>query len=64
MLFFSVVPLPPGKNPFAVQIIIYETDCLCGLVVSVPGYRSRGLRFDSPALPDFLRSSGSGTGST
>jgi hypothetical protein len=29
---------------------------LCGLVVRVPGYRSRG--------PDFLRSSGSGTGST
>jgi hypothetical protein len=31
-------------------------DRLCGLVVRVPGYRS--------ALPDFLRSSGSGTGST
>jgi hypothetical protein len=32
-------------------------------VVRVPGYRSRGpVRF--PALPDFLRSSGSGTGPT
>jgi hypothetical protein len=31
-------------------------DRLCGLVVRVPGYRSRG--------PGFLRSSGSGTGST
>jgi hypothetical protein len=36
---------------------------LCGLVTRDPGYRSRGpVRF--PALPDFLRSSGSGTGST
>jgi hypothetical protein len=35
-------------------------DRLCGLMVRVPGYRSR-VRF--PALPDFL-SSGSGTGST
>jgi hypothetical protein len=40
-------------------------DRLCGLVVGVPGYRSRGLgsiRF--PALPDFLRSSEFGTRST
>jgi hypothetical protein len=37
------------------------TDRLCSLVVRVPGYRSR-VRF--PALPNFLRSSGSGTGST
>jgi hypothetical protein len=36
-------------------------DRLCGLVVRVPDYRSR-VRF--PALPDFLRSSGSGRGST
>jgi hypothetical protein len=41
---------------------LYELcDRHCGLVVRVPGYRVR-LRF--PALPDFLRSSGSGTGST
>jgi hypothetical protein len=33
------------------------TDRLCGLVVRVSGYRF-------PALPDFLSSSGSGTGST
>jgi hypothetical protein len=32
-----------------------------GLVVTVPGYRFRA-RF--PALPDFLRNSGSGTGFT
>jgi hypothetical protein len=32
---------------------------LYGLVVRVPGYRSR-----HPGLPDFLRSGGSGTGST
>ena len=36
---------------------------LCGLVVRVSGYRYRGLGFDS-RLPDFLSSSGSGTGST
>jgi hypothetical protein len=34
-------------------------DRLCGLVVRVPGYRSR-----FPVLPDFLRSSETGTGST
>jgi hypothetical protein len=33
-------------------------DRLCGLVIRVPDYRSRG------PLPDFVRSSGSGTGST
>ena len=36
---------------------------LCGLAVRVSGYRYRGLGFDS-RLPDFLSSSGSGTGST
>ena len=35
-------------------------DRLCGLVVRVSGYRYRGPGF----LPDFLSSSGSGTGST
>jgi hypothetical protein len=35
-----------------------------GLVVRVSGYRSRGPGFDSRLLPDFLRSRGSGTGST
>jgi hypothetical protein len=37
---------------------ISQCDRLCGVVVRVPGYRSRG------PVPDFLRSSGSGTGST
>jgi hypothetical protein len=37
---------------------------LCGLVVRVPGYRFRDSGFDSLAVPDFLRSDGSGTGST
>jgi hypothetical protein len=44
---------------FTISLIIF--DCLCGLVARVPGYRPR-VRF--PALPDFLRSSGSGAGST
>jgi hypothetical protein len=34
-------------------------DRLCGLVVRVPGYRSRGPRFRFPVLPDFLKRSGS-----
>jgi hypothetical protein len=38
-------------------------DRFCGLAVGVPGYRSEvWVRF--PALPDFLRRSGSGTEST
>jgi hypothetical protein len=39
-------------------------DRLCGLVVRVPGYRFSRSRVPFPSLPDFLRSSGSGTGST
>jgi hypothetical protein len=44
-------------------LIFQDKGCnfLCGLVVRVSGYRSR-VRF--PTLPDFLRSSGSGTGCT
>ena len=42
-------------------IYIYIHDRLCGLVVTVQIQRSR---VRSPALPDFLSSSGSGTGST
>jgi hypothetical protein len=38
-----------------------KVDRLCGLVVRVLGPEAR-VRF--PALPDFLRSSGSGTGPT
>jgi hypothetical protein len=47
------------------QTFVHESemyDCLCGLVVRVPGYRSE-VRLRFPTLPDFLRSSGSGTGS-
>jgi len=46
----------------AMILVDYMTkfDRLCGLVVRVSGYRYRGPGFD----PDFLSSSGSGTGST
>jgi hypothetical protein len=47
---------------YKIHMDVY-VDCLCGLVDRVSGYRSRGLG-SIPALPDFLRSSGSGTGST
>jgi hypothetical protein len=39
-------------------------DLLCGLVVLVPGCISPMSRVLLPALPDFLRSNGSGTGPT
>jgi hypothetical protein len=31
-----------------------NNDCLCGLVVRVPGYRSRGPEFDSRRYQNFL----------
>jgi hypothetical protein len=52
-LAFSCNVIPVGPH----------IDRLCGLVVRVPGYRSRG-RVQFPAIQDFPRSSWSGTGST
>jgi hypothetical protein len=55
--------------PFITNLILRQdinvklANRLCGLVVRVPGYRSE-VRVRFPALPDFLKSSGSGTGST
>jgi len=46
-----------------IYVYVYR-DRLCDLVVRVSGYRYRGRGFDPQALPDFLSSSGSGTGST
>jgi hypothetical protein len=43
--------------------VLVPNDCLCGLVVGVPGYRYRGPG-SIPGATVFLRSSGSGTGST
>jgi hypothetical protein len=45
------------------RIMRMKKDRLCGLVVRVPGYRSRD-PISISALPDFLRSSGSGMEST
>jgi hypothetical protein len=42
---------------------LFYHDRLCGLVVRVSGFRSRGLG-SIPGATRFLRSSGSGTGST
>jgi hypothetical protein len=49
-----------------IQVSIPLRDRLCGLVVRVPVYRSKGpeVRVRFPALPNFLRSTGSGTGAT
>jgi hypothetical protein len=54
----------PKLSLHSFQIKQYTLHCgLCSLVIRIPGCRSRGPgRFT--ALPDFLRSSGSGTGST
>jgi hypothetical protein len=43
---------------------VYSRERLCGLVVRVPGYRSRCPRIRFPALPGFVGSSGSRTGPT
>jgi hypothetical protein len=43
---------------------VVKHDRRCGLVVRLPGCRPKSPEFDSPALPDFLSSSGSGTEST
>jgi hypothetical protein len=47
VLCLIVVPLPPGRNPFAGLIIITTTIIiinygLCSSVVRVPGYRLKG----------------------
>jgi hypothetical protein len=36
-----------GKNIIHIEIFVEFSDRLCGLVVRVSGYRSRGPRFDS-----------------
>jgi hypothetical protein len=52
------------KRKRFVQPPVCCPDRLCGLLVRVPAYSGRNPGFDSPALPDFLSSCGSGTGST
>jgi hypothetical protein len=56
--------IPKATHEKSEYIILFNfSDRLCGLVVRVSGYIQRSwVRF--PALPDFLSSSGSGTGST
>jgi hypothetical protein len=43
VLCLLVVQLPPGKTPFEAKVINNKSFCrLCGLMVRVPGYGSRG----------------------
>jgi hypothetical protein len=49
---------------FLLDALALLRDRFCGLVVRVPGYRSRGPGSIPGNITDFLRSSGSGTGST
>jgi hypothetical protein len=44
-------------------LLLLFDDLLYGLVLRVPGYRSRGPG-SIPTIPDFLRSNGPETGST
>jgi hypothetical protein len=60
VLCLIVVPLPPGKTPFAVQLN-HKIIIIIIIIIIIPPLWSSG---QFPALPDFLRSSGSGTGST
>jgi hypothetical protein len=65
---FSICTFPQRYTNERVTVIIQKVkvslDRLCGLVVEVPGYRSRGPGSISGATRFFLRSRGSGTGST
>jgi hypothetical protein len=75
--FQFTVPLPPCKiSPHLIlqfNEMCFKQRCVLrcrsvschasGLVVRVPGYRSRG-RVRNPVVPYFLISNGSGTGST
>jgi hypothetical protein len=45
-----------------VYVVWRKVDRLCGLMVGVPGYRSRGSG-SIPSLPDIVRGGGSGAGS-
>jgi hypothetical protein len=58
--FFVIVRSSDPCVSIGTAIALYN----CGLVVRVPGYRSRGPGSIPGATRFFLRSSGSGTGST
>jgi hypothetical protein len=55
--------IPGKRTKMAITMTFLLFNRLCGLVVRVPGYRSRGPGL-TPGAIRFLRSSGSRTGST
>jgi hypothetical protein len=64
-IIFLIITLgSSGNKKLKLTKLIQNVDRICGLVVRVPSYRSKRFRFRFPALLDFFRSSGSGTGST
>jgi hypothetical protein len=65
LIIFSYINISKtsvGRSLYS--LVECSSDRLCGLVVTFPGYRSRDPLVRFPRLPDFLRSSGAGTGST
>jgi hypothetical protein len=54
----------PGFREHTCRPVTHQSDRLCGLVVRLPGLQTQRSRVRLKAVPDFLSSNGSGTGST
>jgi hypothetical protein len=61
---FDIVQLAKFVSTFQFVLVVGIADRLCGLVVKSSWLQILRSRVRFPALPVFLRSTGSGTGST